>query len=120
MGHLVSPSAAVVKEQKHRIVPTALNSALVGRFQQRIQLVLLPVPEQGASDLFELDGRNLAGPFQVFRAVQADESRPGMDRRETLIPCGEPAAAILLQMLEESSGAGHRPLSGLLRRGLRA
>ena len=108
LGHLVGPSAGVVQKQKHRVVPAALGSATVGRFQQSIQFVLFQVPDQRACDLLRPDGLNLAAPFQVFWAVQTDESRQGTDRREALISRSDPTAASLLQILKESSGAGWR------------
>jgi hypothetical protein len=104
LGDLVGPSASVVQEQKRRVVPTALGSALVGCFQQRIQLILFQVPNQRARGLLRRDGPNLTGPFQVFRAAQTNESRERTDCRETLITRGDLALASLLQILEEGSG----------------
>ena len=108
MGHLVGPSTGVVQKQKNRVVPTTLGSATVGRLQQRIQFVLFQVPDQWAGDFLRRDGLNLPAPFQVFRAVLTDETRQGVDRRETLISRGGPTAASFLQILKERSGAGWR------------
>jgi len=108
LGYLVGPSASVVHEQKYCVVPTALGSATVGRFPQRIHLVRFQVPDQRARDLLRRDALNLTDPFQVFRAVLTDESRQGTNRSETLISCGNPATVSFFQVSEKRPGAGWR------------
>jgi hypothetical protein len=86
----------------------ALGSATVGRFQQRIQLVLFQVRDQWTRNLLRPDGLNLPAPVQMFGALQTDEPCQGMDRRKALISRGDSTATSFLQIPKERSSAVRR------------
>ena len=103
LGRFIGPGPGVVQEQQQGMVPTALGRRQVRRREQGIHLRLLQVRDQRPRSLLERHRPHLPAPLDQLRRVQADEPGQGMDRGQPLVPGGDPASPLLLQVAQELS-----------------
>ncbi|MNF59330.1 hypothetical protein D3C84_409160 [compost metagenome] len=88
---LSGAGSGVVQEQQQRMVTDSLRRLHIRCSQECVHLWLLQVRDLRAGKLPERNRENAPRPFQVFRAVLADEAGKRVQRCQTLVdgPRGE-------------------------------
>ena len=91
LGGLRSSGSCVVEEQEKGMVAPALRRSPVRGCEQGVDLWLFEIRNDGFAGFFERYRTDLSGPFDMYRAMLADEARERTNGGKPLVACGDGA-----------------------------
>ena len=97
----IGSGAGVIHKQQEDMIAQSLTRALIGSVQQRIHLEFFKIGYRLRAGFLERYATNLSRPANMFRAVKPDKPGKCMDRRQTLVACGDAATSRFLQISKE-------------------
>jgi hypothetical protein len=104
-GSLTGPRSGVIEEHQQRMVAAANGTTAIRFLNQRVDFGFVEVTKPGSVKPLEGNGAHAGTPGNVLRRALGDESREGVDRRQTLIARSDAALALLFHVGEEEADA---------------